>query len=65
MIGMIKNDIKNSHKKHKWVKIDKKNANGQYPSMEDKLDKYIVELRARGVCVSYFMIKVEALQIIW
>ena len=56
--------LKNSHKKHKRVKIYKTNAKGEYPSMEDKLDKYIVELRARGVCVSYFMIKVEALQII-
>ena len=32
--------------------------------MEEKLDKYITELRARGVCVSSFMIKVEAMRIL-
>ena len=29
-----------------------------------ELDKYITELRARGVCVSSFMIKVEAMRIL-
>ena len=43
---MIKNDIENSQKKHKRLKIDKTNANGEYPSMEDKLDKYRVKLRS-------------------
>ena len=42
-----KNDNKNTHKKHKWFKIDKTRANGEYLAIEYK---YLVKLKARGLC---------------
>ena len=59
-----KDAILSSHHKHKRFKLDNPNANGAYPAMEDALEKYIIDLRARGVCVSSFMIKVEAMRIL-
>ena len=59
-----KDEILKSHHKHKRFKLDNPKANGEYPEMEEELDKYITELRARGVFVSSFMIKVEAMRIL-
>ena len=59
-----KDEILQSHHKHKSFKLDNPKANGKYPEMEEELDKHITELRVRGVCVSSFMIKVEAMRIL-
>ena len=39
-------------------------ANGDYPEMENALEKWLNNLRDRGACVSSFMIKVEAMRIL-
>jgi hypothetical protein len=39
-------------------KLDNPKANREYPEMEEELAQYITGLRARGVCVSSFLIKV-------
>ena len=49
-----KDEILKSHHKHKRFKLDNPKANGEYSEMEEELDKYITELRVRGVCVSSF-----------
>ena len=59
-----KDKILEPHNKHKRFKLDNPKANGEYPHMEEELEKYITGLRARGVCVSSFMIKVEAMRIL-
>jgi len=59
-----KDAILNSQHKHKRFKLANPNANGEFPEMEDLLEKYIMDLRSRGVCVSSFMIKVEAMRIL-
>ena len=41
-----KDEILKSHHKHKRFKLDNPKANGEYPEMEEELDKYITELRA-------------------
>ena len=40
-----KDEILQSHHKHKRFKLDNPKANGEYPEMEEELDKYITELR--------------------
>ena len=59
-----KDTILASSHKHKRFKLDNPNAKGEYPEMETQLDAYIMQLRDRGVCVSSFMIKVEAMRIL-
>ena len=59
-----KDTILASSHKHKRFKLDNPNAKGEYPEMETKLETYIMQLRDCGVCVSSFMIKVEAMRIL-
>ena len=55
--------IKSTHKKKRF-KLICPTDNGQYPIMEDELDMWIQEKRALGCCLSSFVIKVRAMEIL-
>ena len=59
-----KDEILKSQNKHKRFKLGNPKANAEYIEVEEELAQYKTGIRARVVCVSSFMIKVEAMQIL-